>query len=68
MNSYIIKFTFLLIFLFFTGCASYKIPIQSDSHPASSDATVSQIELSPILDISDSSRIEIKENYDQHYH
>jgi len=51
MNSYAIKAAFLLGLIFFTGCASYHIPCQTQDHPASSNAPVSQIELSPILDL-----------------
>lgn len=47
------RFLFLLIILLFTGCASYKIPVQIKDHPASADISVFPIELSPILDISE---------------
>lgn len=46
-------FLFLLIIPFLTACANYEIPIQTKCHPASSDASVSQIELSPILTINE---------------
>ena len=41
---------FLLLILF-SGCASYKIPVETDNHPATADSEISQIELSPILNL-----------------
>lgn len=40
-----------LIVLCMTGCTSYNIPIQTKNHPASSTTSVTQIELSPLLEI-----------------
>jgi len=63
----VIKNSFLFIFLL--GCTEYKVPIQTDNHPASSDALTSQIELSPILDINQSDNksdsIGVEETYVQ---
>ena len=50
-----------LLPLFMTGCASYKIPIQTQNHPASSNAKVSQVVLSPLLEISESTSIKKQE-------
>ena len=47
------KVAFLLIVFLGAGCTSYKIPIQTDNHPASSDVEITQIELSSILDINE---------------
>lgn len=46
----------------FAGCANYRIPIQTCNHPASSNAAITQIELSSILELSDTT--ENNENYD----
>ena len=61
-----IKIIFSLALFFMTGCASYKIPIQTQNHPAISNAKVSQIELSSILDIPESSDIEKDEAHVHH--
>ena len=45
------------------SCTSYRIPIQTENHPASTDAVVYQIELSPILDINENNSIEESEDY-----
>lgn len=58
-----VQFTFLVALLFVTGCARYQIPVQNDRHPASSHVEVSQIELSPVLDISQSITVEKQENH-----
>lgn len=54
--------------LFMTGCASYKIPLETQNHPATSAGEVSQIELSPILDISESTNIEKQEIHVHPHH
>ncbi len=64
MNQSLIKLVFFVILLFTCGCESYKIPMQTSNHPASSDSSVSQIELSPILDIDKSNAIKNEEKHD----
>ncbi|CCB87808.1 unknown protein (plasmid) [Simkania negevensis Z] len=64
----LIKIVFFVILFFVTGCASYKIPIQTQNHPASSNAKISQIELSPILDIPESNNIEKQEIHVHPHH
>lgn len=48
---------FVLIF-FVAGCARYKIPVQTENHPASIQAEVAQIELSSILNLPQESSCE----------
>lgn len=45
----------VITFLFLTSCASYNIPIQTESHPACTEAPTTVIVLSPILDIENES-------------
>lgn len=47
------RFILLITLLFFSGCSSYKIPIQTENHPASPDIAVYDIHLSPVLEIPD---------------
>lgn len=63
MGRLVIKAVCFLPFFFITGCAYYKIPVQTHNHPASSNAIVSQLELSPILDIDQNGSIENEEVY-----
>ena len=63
-----VKTIFFLMLLCMAGCACYKIPIQTQNHPASSNAKISQIELSPILDISENSNIEKQETHVHPHH
>jgi hypothetical protein len=48
------KFVFFLIIILSTGCTQYHIPIKTENHPAISNIKTFQIELSDILDISNS--------------
>lgn len=68
MYKFSAKPVLFLISLFVMGCASYKVPIQMQNHPASSDAEVSQIELSPILDLIETTPTQKQESHDQHHH
>lgn len=48
------------LFLFaalFTGCAQYKIPVLTQCHPACTDITTPQVQLSPILEIPSQGRL-----------
>lgn len=49
------------------GCTSYKIPIQTENHPASTYVEVSQIELSSLLDLFQESSTE-KQESNVHFH
>ncbi len=46
-----LKIVYFCSCLFLVGCASYKVPIQVENHPASTDAEIVQVKLSPILDL-----------------
>lgn len=54
MGELSIKTIFFLFTVGLTGCASYKIPIETDNHPSTTSETISRIELSPLLDIPES--------------
>ena len=62
-----IKIVYFLACLLITGCTSYKLPIQTENHPASSDTVTSQIKLSPILDLDENKNHEDCET-DVHSH
>ncbi len=44
-------FALICCFILLSSCVNYQIPVESDDLPTSINATVSQIELSPILEI-----------------
>jgi len=46
-----LKDIYFLSLFFLVGCTTYKVPIQAENHPASSDSKIVQIKLSPILDL-----------------
>ncbi len=54
MGKYRLKITCFLSFLLLVGCTSYRIPIQVENHPASSDTAITQVQLSSILDLNES--------------
>jgi len=56
-----LKETIIFLVLFLTSCASYKIPIQTTDHPASTGLEAPQVELSPILDINENNTSDTEE-------
>lgn len=58
---------FFVSLLFLAGCANYKVPLQTENHPASSHTHVSQIELSSILDVPQETTIEKQETHVHHH-
>lgn len=63
MRLYIKSIALSSCFIVVASCTSYRLPIQTENHPASTDAVVYQIELSPILDINENGSIDENENY-----
>lgn len=59
------KKIYLLMFFFLVSCATYKLPIQTKDHPASTNTKTSSIELSPILDINKENKVvvDVDANY-----
>lgn len=62
-------FPLMIAFIFISsGCTSYQIPLQTSSHPASSGVPVVQVELSPILNLSQEDHIENQGACDENHH
>ncbi len=57
MGRYAIKLSLLLTLIYCAGCSNYKVPIETENHPASPNAPLSQIELSPLLEINESNYV-----------
>jgi len=51
MGGFKIKNICLLVCLSVVGCTSYKLPVETENHPAFSNTEITQIQLSPILDL-----------------
>lgn len=64
MGDLSIKTVFFLFIFCLTGCANYRIPIETDNHPSMISETISQIQLSPLLDILESGYLEKLEDHD----
>lgn len=62
MNRLSIRIIFISFLIIMVGCASYKIPIQTENHPASAYVEVPQIELSALLDLSQESSTKNQES------
>lgn len=43
----------LILTFFLTGCTKFAVPIQTQTHPATSNQPISIIELSPLLDLNE---------------
>lgn len=44
-------FALICCFILLNGCVNYQVPVDTNDLPTSTNATVSQIELSPVLEI-----------------
>ena len=43
----------LILTFFLTGCTKFAVPVQTQTHPATSNQPVSIIKLSPLLDLNE---------------